>query len=68
MISVVVIDDDFRVAKIHSSFVSRVDGYEVVGVAHSGADALRLVKDVDPDLMCWTSICPTSSGSTCSIR
>jgi response regulator of citrate/malate metabolism len=51
MISVVVIDDDFRVAKIHSSFVARVDGYEVVGVAHSGADALRLVKGVDPDLM-----------------
>ena len=51
MISVVVIDDDFRVAKIHSSFVSRVDGYEVAGVAHSGADALRLVKDVEPDLM-----------------
>ena len=51
MISVVVIDDDFRVAKIHCTFVSSVDGYEVAGVAHSGTDALRLVKDVDPDLM-----------------
>ena len=51
MISVVVIDDDFRVAKIHCSFVSRVDGYEVAGVAHSGADALTLVTQVEPDLM-----------------
>ncbi|HSU37748.1 MAG TPA: response regulator [Propionibacteriaceae bacterium] len=51
MISVVVIDDDFRVAKIHSSFVARVEGYEVVGVAHSGADALSLVRNVEPDLM-----------------
>ena len=51
MISVVVIDDDFRVAKIHCSFVSKVDGYEVAGVAHSGAEALRLVRDVEPDLM-----------------
>jgi response regulator of citrate/malate metabolism len=51
MISVVVIDDDIRVAKIHCTFVSSVDGYEVAGVAHSGSDALRLVKDVDPDLM-----------------
>ena len=51
MISVVVIDDDFRVAKIHSSFVARIDGYEVAGVAHSGTDALELVKNVDPDLM-----------------
>jgi response regulator of citrate/malate metabolism len=51
MISVAVIDDDFRVAKIHSSFVSRIDGFEVVGVAHSGAEALQLVKQVQPDLM-----------------
>ncbi len=51
MISVAVIDDDFRVAKIHSNFVSRIDGYEVVGVAHSGTEALRLVKEVEPDLM-----------------
>ena len=51
MISVVVVDDDFRVARIHSTFVSRVDGFEVVGVAHSGADAMRLVKEVVPDLV-----------------
>jgi response regulator of citrate/malate metabolism len=51
MISVAVIDDDFRVAKIHSSFVSRIEGFEVVGVAHSGAEALELVKEVEPDLM-----------------
>lgn len=51
MISVVVIDDDFRVAKIHSSFVSRVDGFEVVGVAHSGADAVALVEQAKPDLL-----------------
>jgi response regulator of citrate/malate metabolism len=51
MIAVLVVDDDFRVAKIHSNFVSRVDGFEVVGVAHSGADAMRLVKDVEPDLI-----------------
>ena len=51
MISVVVIDDDFRVAKIHSSFVSRVEGFSVVGVAHSGADAIEVVKDTEPDLI-----------------
>ena len=51
MISVVVVDDDFRVAKIHSSFVSRIDGFEVVGVAHSGADAVALVEQTRPDLL-----------------
>ncbi len=51
MISVVVIDDDFRVAKIHSSFVSRVEGFRVAGVAHSGAAAVEVIKDVEPDLI-----------------
>ncbi len=51
MISVVVIDDDFRVARIHSVFISRVDGFEVAGVAHSGADALALIPAVEPDLI-----------------
>ncbi len=51
MISVVVIDDDFRVAKIHSSFISRVDGFEVAGVAHSGADALTMIGRIEPDLI-----------------
>lgn len=51
MISVVVVDDDFRVARIHSSFISRIDGYVVVGVAHSGAEAHRVVGELEPDLI-----------------
>ena len=51
MISVVVIDDDFRVAKIHSSFVARMDGFTMAGVAHSGAEARALVAEVKPDLI-----------------
>ena len=51
MISVVVIDDDFRVAKIHSSFVSRVEGFRVVGVAHSGADARVVIRRAEPELI-----------------
>jgi response regulator of citrate/malate metabolism len=41
MITVLVVDDDFRVASIHSAFVDRVDGFRTVGVAHTGADALQ---------------------------
>lgn len=62
MISVVVVDDDFRVAKIHSSFVSRVDGFQVVGVAHSGADAMRLVREVVPDLVLLDLYLPDAFG------
>ena len=35
MIRVLVVDDDFMVAKVHSGFVSRIYGFEVCGVAHS---------------------------------
>lgn len=40
MIRVLVVDDDFMVAKVHAGFVSRVPGFVVAGVAHSGAGDL----------------------------
>ena len=40
-ISVLVVDDDYRVAAIHAAFVERVPGYAVVGKAHTAAEALR---------------------------
>jgi response regulator of citrate/malate metabolism len=42
VIRVLVVDDDFMVARIHARFVERTDGFEVVGTAHTGADALEL--------------------------
>ena len=40
MIGVLVVDDDFMVARIHARFVEQTDGFEVVGtaVAMGGAD------------------------------
>jgi response regulator of citrate/malate metabolism len=46
-----VVDDDFRVARIHSAFVDRVEGFHTVGVAHTGADALQAARDLRPDLI-----------------
>ncbi len=51
MITVLVVDDDFRVARIHSAFVDRVEGFRTVGVAHTGADALRAARTLRPDLI-----------------
>jgi len=51
VISVFVVDDDFRVARIHSAFVDRVEGFRTVGVAHSGAEALTAVQRLPPDLI-----------------
>jgi response regulator of citrate/malate metabolism len=59
MIRTLVVDDDFMVARVHSGFVSRIGGFTVVGVAHTGAEALAAVQRLRPDLSCSTSTCRT---------
>ena len=51
MITVLVVDDDFRVARIHSAFVDRVEGFRTVSVAHNGAEALAAAQNLTPDLI-----------------
>ncbi len=50
-IGVLVVDDDFRVARVHRAYVERVDSFRVVGVAGSGEQALSAVDDLRPDLV-----------------
>lgn len=51
MIGVLVVDDDFRVARIHSAFVDRVEGFHTVGAAGTGRDTLTLAGRLQPDLV-----------------
>jgi response regulator of citrate/malate metabolism len=62
VIRVLVVDDDFMVAKIHSGYVARVDGFEVVGTAHTGSDAIRAVDDLRPDLVLLDIYLPDMDG------
>ena len=62
MISTVVVDDDFMVARIHAAFVERTPGFEVVRVVHTGADALRAVHELHPDLVLLDIYLPDRSG------
>ncbi|RAS68388.1 response regulator of citrate/malate metabolism [Lentzea atacamensis] len=62
MIRVLVVDDDFMVAKVHSGYVARTEGFEVAGVAHTGGDALRLVASLKPDLVLLDIYLPDQSG------
>jgi len=51
VIGVLIVDDDFMVAKVHAGFVSALDGFEVVGTASSGTQALAEVARLRPDLV-----------------
>jgi response regulator of citrate/malate metabolism len=62
MIRVLVVDDDFMVAKVHSGFVSRVPGFAVVGVAHNGAAAPASVVELQPDLVLLDVYLPDMTG------
>jgi response regulator of citrate/malate metabolism len=59
---VLVVDDDFMVAKLHSRYVSAMDGFTVVGVAHSGGEALRAAERLRPDLVLLDIYLPDMDG------
>ena len=62
MIRTLVVDDDVRVADIHCGYVAKVAGFEVVGVAHRGTEALRRVLDDEPDLILLDIYLPDLGG------
>ncbi|MEW1954379.1 response regulator [Terrabacter sp. NPDC080008] len=62
MTSVLVVDDDFMVARIHRGFVERIEGFEVVGSAQTGEEALALVGSLQPDLVLLDLYLPDAFG------
>ena len=62
VLRVVVVDDDYMVARIHSAFVERTPGFSVVGTASDGASALRLVRELQPDLVLLDVYMPDMTG------
>jgi response regulator of citrate/malate metabolism len=51
MIRVLIVDDDFMVARVHTGFVQQTAGFTVAGVAHTGQEALRAATELQPDLV-----------------
>jgi len=57
-----VVDDDFMSASIHRSYVERIPGFDAVGEAHTGTEALELIRRVSPDLVLLDIYLPDMSG------
>ena len=62
MISVLIVEDDFRVADLHREFVERCDGFEVAGVALTARQAIDLNRELAPDLILLDLYLPDEHG------
>jgi response regulator of citrate/malate metabolism len=62
VIGVLVVDDDFMVARIHRGYVERLPGFRVLGEAHTAAEALQSVEAQRPGLVLLDIYLPDRSG------
>jgi two-component system CitB family response regulator len=61
-IRVVIAEDDPRIAEIQKRFLERIEGFELVGVAHGLEEARDLVEVLEPELLLLDIQFPTGTG------
>ena len=61
-IRTLVVDDDFRVARIHATSVERIEGFVCVGQAHTAAEARAKIDTEQPDLLILDIYLPDEDG------
>ncbi|WP_210394831.1 response regulator [Motiliproteus sediminis] len=61
-IRVVIAEDDVQIAQIQQRFLERIEGFELVGIAHGLAEARDLVEVLTPELLLLDIQFPTGTG------
>lgn len=62
MLSVMIVEDDARVAQVNRSFVEQVPGFYITGLAATAAEAEQMVAATQPDLVILDLYLPDGSG------
>jgi response regulator of citrate/malate metabolism len=62
MIRTLIVEDDALVAEVHASYVERVPGFAVAGVAHRAVEALELLGSRPVDLLLLDFHLPDAQG------
>ena len=61
-IDVLLIEDDPMVQEVNRQFIERVDGFQVIGTAHTGEEGIQLARIVKPDLIILDVYMPAKNG------
>jgi response regulator of citrate/malate metabolism len=62
MIRTLIVEDDVTLAEAHRTYTERVAGFSVIGVVHSGGDALRFLERSECDLVLLDFYLPDIGG------
>jgi response regulator of citrate/malate metabolism len=61
-LSVVIAEDDAKIATIQSHFIDKIDGFEVVGIGNTIAESEEMIDVFQPDLVLLDVFFPDGSG------
>ncbi|MCA0988669.1 response regulator [Guptibacillus algicola] len=60
--SILLIEDDPMVQEVNKQFIERIEGFQIIGVASTGEEGLKLVKEMKPDLILLDVYMPERNG------
>ncbi|PSW16396.1 two-component system response regulator [Photobacterium rosenbergii] len=61
-IRIVIAEDDPQIAEIQRRFIERIEGFEVIGIAHGIDEARDLIEVLTPELVLLDNQFPTGTG------
>jgi two-component system CitB family response regulator/two-component system response regulator DcuR len=61
-IRVLIVEDDLRISELHRRFTEKTEGFEVVGIANTLADAAEMAEVLAPDLVLLDLFFPEGNG------